>query len=251
MYQEERLVKILAYLNEHQSMSVAEICERFQVSRDTARRDIVKLVGKGAAIRTHGGIALPDLANTILAYRDRLQTFSREKMKIGSEALSFLRQGGHYFLDTSTTVSCMAQQIDQEINVYTHSLDIAEILSHQEKSSVFLFGGALNTVNRYFFDIESVSQLEKIHFDVAFLGAAAITNDGFYYDDKEDAYVKGKVSERSRVTAVLADSKKFIRNSRYKGLNWSDVDLIITNETPPSSYVQRADRDETQLIIAQ
>lgn len=74
MYQEERLLLILEYLNKNQSMSVNEICDRFQISRDTARRDVLKLVEQGAAIRTHGGIALPTLNETILAYRERIQS---------------------------------------------------------------------------------------------------------------------------------------------------------------------------------
>lgn len=55
MFQEERLLKILEYLKQHQSMSVQEICTQFDVSRDTARRDIVRLVQEGVVIRTHGG----------------------------------------------------------------------------------------------------------------------------------------------------------------------------------------------------
>ncbi|MGP3784884.1 DeoR family transcriptional regulator [Paenibacillus sp. 1A_MP2] len=36
-------------------MSVTDICTLFEVSRDTARRDIVRLVQEGVVIRTHGG----------------------------------------------------------------------------------------------------------------------------------------------------------------------------------------------------
>ena len=65
MYQEERLLKVLEYLSEHNYMSIHEICEMFNVSRDTARRDILKLIDQGSAMRTHGGISLPILKNTI------------------------------------------------------------------------------------------------------------------------------------------------------------------------------------------
>lgn len=251
MYQEERLVSILDYLKAHQSMSVNEICAHFQISRDTARRDIVRLTEQGAAIRTHGGIALPDLQNTVLAYRERLQTFSGEKMRIGSMALSLIHEKGHYFFDTSTTVSCMARQLDIEVTVYTHSLDIAEILSNQTRSTVFLFGGALNKANRYLFDIESAGQLERIHFDCAFLGAAAITEDGFYYEDKDDAFIKGTVASRSDKTVVLADSKKFTKRSRFKGLDWENADTLITNERPPAPFIHSESMRGTELMIAE
>ena len=85
MYQEGRLIKILEYLNKYNSISVQQICEMSNVSRDTARRDIIKLTQQGAAIRTHGGISLPVLKNTIKAYRERLESYSEEKKNIAQK----------------------------------------------------------------------------------------------------------------------------------------------------------------------
>ena len=42
MHQEERLLAIFTYLKEHQKMSIHTICDRLHVSRDTARRDILR-----------------------------------------------------------------------------------------------------------------------------------------------------------------------------------------------------------------
>ena len=61
MYQEERIYKILKLLREKKSLSNQEIMEKFNISRDTARRDILKLVDEGVAVRTHGGITKPEL----------------------------------------------------------------------------------------------------------------------------------------------------------------------------------------------
>ncbi|MDN3955754.1 DeoR/GlpR family DNA-binding transcription regulator [Sporolactobacillus laevolacticus] len=251
IYQEERLVSILAYLKEHRSMSAADICERYEISRDTARRDIVKLVDQGAAIRTHGGIALPDLHNEILAYRDRLQAYSEEKMSIGKKAVSLLHENGCYFLNASTTISCMARQIDTEVTVFTQSLDVAELLSHQSKAEIHLFGGRLNASNRFFFGLESMKQIETIHFDCAFLGTAAITEDGIYYDDQEDAWISNLVSSRSECTVVLAERKKFSRKSRFKSINWSSIDLIITDQRLPDAMESIVVENGTQILIAQ
>ena len=60
MYQEERLLKILEYLNYSNNLSVHEICKMFTISRDTARRDIVKLVDKGVVIRLMEGLLFQD-----------------------------------------------------------------------------------------------------------------------------------------------------------------------------------------------
>ena len=41
-------------------MTNQEIMDQFHISRDTARRDIVRLVNENLAVRTHGGITLND-----------------------------------------------------------------------------------------------------------------------------------------------------------------------------------------------
>ncbi|MTT31880.1 DeoR family transcriptional regulator [Terrilactibacillus sp. BCM23-1] len=251
MYQEERLLKILEQLNEQQSMSVNEICERFHVSRDTARRDIVKLVEKGAVIRTHGGVSLPKLNETLLAYRERVHTYSKEKMRIGAKANTLIKENQTCFFDVSTTVSYLAERLKHKVNVFTHSLDIAEILSNQDPISLFLLGGKFNVNNRFFFDMESIQQVLNINFDLAFLGAAAIMDDGVFFEDKEDAYMKQTITKRASRNVVLADYKKFKLTSYYKGIDWQDIDVIITDKMPPKVFVNKIQDVGIDLIIAE
>ncbi|WP_342742026.1 DeoR/GlpR family DNA-binding transcription regulator [Sporolactobacillus nakayamae] len=250
IYQEERLVAILDYLQKARTMSVADICQRYTISRDTARRDIVKLVNQGAATRTHGGIALPDLGNKILAYRDRLQTYSEEKMRIGKKAVSYLNTDGCYFLNASTTISCMARQIDAQVSVFTQSLDVAELLSQQQNATVHLLGGKLNHENRFFFSMESARQIEQIQFDGVFLGTAAIAEDGIYYEDEEDAWISRLAAERSECTIILADHKKFDNRSRFKAFDWDTVDVLITDRTLPQPIHTLMETHGIQLILA-
>ncbi|MBC2582610.1 DeoR/GlpR family DNA-binding transcription regulator [Clostridium sp. DJ247] len=251
MYQEERLIKILEHLNEHNNMSVHDICETLRVSRDTARRDILKLIEQGAAIRTHGGIALPVLKNTIQAYRERLESYSEEKKNIAEKALRFIHEHEHYFFDVSTTVRFLAEYLDKNVTVFTHSLDNIEILS--EKNHVFIhsIGGCLHKKNRFFYRPDCTSYFEGILFDTAFLGAAAIMTDGIYYADEEDAFIKQAVTRQSSKVILLADYEKFHRSSYYKGVNWGQVDIIITDRIPPPSFIDIIESQNIQLIVTQ
>ncbi|MFT8318689.1 MAG: DeoR/GlpR family DNA-binding transcription regulator [Sporolactobacillus sp.] len=250
MYQEERLAAILDSLKTERSMSVNEICEKFQISRDTARRDIVKLCEKRTAIRTHGGIALPELEQTLLAYRERLMNYSLEKMQIGAQALSFLQENGHYFFNASTTLSCMVRQIDRTITAYTHGLDTAQILSDRSKIEIHLFGGMFNSTNRYFAGMHSLEQIRAVNFDGAFLGTASITPEGFFYDDEDDAEVIQTVCNRSALTVILAEQTKFTKKSRYMGTDWKTADIIITDKEPSTFFRKQAEKTGTEIILA-
>lgn len=249
MYQEERLLKVLEYLNEHNYMSIHDICEMFNVSRDTARRDIVKLINQGTAIRTHGGISLPILKNTIKEYRERVEAYSEEKKGIAKKALEFIEEGKHYFFDVSTIVSFLAQEISKSIWVLTHSLDNIEILSEKEEVEVHSIGGCLNKKNRFFYKSDCENYLHRIRFDTAIIGAASITEDGIYYVDEEDALIKQAAIKKSSIVIVLTEYEKFKCLSYYKGVNWDQIDIIITDKTPPSVFLDIIESHDIKLII--
>lgn len=248
MYQEERLLKTLEYLNYSNKLSVHEICEMFDVSRDTARRDIVKLVEQGAVVRTHGGITLPGLDDTIRNYRERLEAHSEEKIRIAEKALSLVKEKEHYFFDVSTTVSFMAKQLNKLVTVFTHSLDNIEILSDNKEVSVHSIGGRLNKANRFFYNMDLKNSLEGLHFDAAFLGAAAIMPDGIYYADYEDAIIKQTSAKQSDKVILLADFEKFGRTAYYKGVDWNQIDVLITDKTPPPLYMDIINKNNIELI---
>lgn len=249
MYQEERLLRILEYLNEHNNMSIHTICEMFDVSRDTARRDIVKLIEQGTVTRTHGGISLPVLRNTIKAYRERMKAYSQEKRRIAEKALEFVNEDKHYFFDVSTTVGFLAEYINKSVVVFTHSLDNIEILSEKKDVSIHSIGGCLNKKNRFFYKPDCINYLNGIRFDTAFLGAASITEDGIYYVDEEDAFIKQIAVKKSTKVIVLAEYEKFHRSGYYKGVNWEQIDIIITNQMPPAAFVDIIEFYDIKLII--
>lgn len=59
MFQEERMQLIVEHLRKHNRISADDIVALFDVSRDTARRDLIKLEEQDAIIRTRGGAILP------------------------------------------------------------------------------------------------------------------------------------------------------------------------------------------------
>jgi len=207
--------------------------ESLQVSRDTARRDIIRLVEEGGAIRTHGGIALPVIADEIQEYRVRFGMNPEEKAAIADAALPFVKEEQLCFFDVSTTVFHLCRLLSAPLLCYTNSLDNLTVLM-ERGIDVHLIGGKVNVKNRFVYGGEALAMLEKLHFDIAFLGAAAIHEDGFYVADQEDAIIKNIVAKRSEKVFVLAGQEKNRKRGRYQTLSFSDVNYLITSgEMPP------------------
>lgn len=71
MNQKERLTLILTQLATSPSLSLKDIMQLTGTSRDTARRDIVKLATNNLVERTYGGISQPNTFNKLDQYLDR------------------------------------------------------------------------------------------------------------------------------------------------------------------------------------
>lgn len=247
MYQEERLYQILNLLREKKSLSKQEIMDKFQISRDTARRDIICLVNEGLALRTHGGIMLP--ATQIRpSFKEREHIQFDKKDLLGKVAATYVKRNSICYLDTATTIQYMCKYIKETATIYSNSIDIIEHLQDKKNINMHLLGGKLNIFHRYLCGSETLTALENIHFDVAFLGVVSITEDGFYTYEEEDAAVKRMATKRSTLTCILADSGKFLRRPAYKFAKLSDVDIVLTTKMPPKSIITALAKANCSLV---
>lgn len=69
---EERLAKIQKIVNEQKSISMEALAEQVSVSKDTIRRDLIRLEKEGHLKRTHGGAISVQSEATIYDYAQRI-----------------------------------------------------------------------------------------------------------------------------------------------------------------------------------
>ena len=85
---------------------------------------------------------------------------------------------------------------------------------------------------------QALEMLDNIYFDIAFIGAAAIKEDGIYVEEYGDAAIKKKVASRSASVCLVVDDSKFLKTSSYRALNWNAINFIITNTLLPESLMK-------------
>lgn len=175
--------------------------------------------------------------NTIRSYKERTALYNEEKQAIIQRALLFIQENKTYFFDVSTTLQQLSYSLNKKVTVYTHSLDNAEILSQKKEISVYTFSGYLNKNNRYFYTPNYKNHFAEIEFDTAFLGAAAIMNDGVYYQDEEDAFFKREVVKKSKKVILLAEHQKYQNMAYHKGFDLSEITVVIVDPISVNSFV--------------
>ncbi|ATH93514.1 DeoR faimly transcriptional regulator [Bacillus glycinifermentans] len=252
MYQEERLISIIDYLKEHKRISVDQICSLLHVSRDTARRDLVKLKERGAIIRTRGGAILPTNHDEIKDYSGRLNIVSEEKNMIGKAAASLIREGDHVIFDASTTVQACAEHLpDMNCTIITNSINQAEVLSSRKGVDIHLLGGKLQKEHRFLYGASVIEKLSSYHVDKALIGVVGVSEHGLTIAHEEDGMVKRKIISQAEQVIALADHSKIGRTDFFQYAELSDIDLLITDRLPDKEFQRLLDQHGVELLVAE
>ncbi len=77
----QRLDMIEEYVLEHKNASLDTLCEKFNVSKNTIRRDVDILLKRGSIMKVYGGVAALETPQTLplLSYEERGGRFPEEK----------------------------------------------------------------------------------------------------------------------------------------------------------------------------
>lgn len=248
MYQEERLRELQQLLKAKEALSAKEMMDYFDVSRDTIRRDFSILASEGKALRTHGGIIAIAEENEVLSLSTRLKESELEKREIAQKAAALIQTGGTYFLDVSSITLMLAQLIEKETTIYTHSLDVANSLSSKSKVTYYLLGGKFFPKNRFFYSLAETEALADVHFDAVFLGAAGLKDGYVRFENEEDALVKRQIMHIAEKRVLLAERAKFRKVSTYAIGKITDFDYFVTDEMPDENQLA-AFKNEVEIII--
>ncbi|PTQ83792.1 DeoR family transcriptional regulator [Trichococcus patagoniensis] len=248
MYQEERIQQMQKLLEQKKRLSKKEIMASFQISSDTARRDILEFLKIGMAVRTHGGIMLSEDSSRILTFGERAGLLKPEKERMAAAVLEETAENSTLFLDVSTTLLLVAQKLNKKCTVYTHSLDNAFALGMNPKIKVQLLGGELNHEDRFFFSVRSLEELDAIKFDVCFIGAASLEEEGILFKEANNALIKQKVVKQSRRVVLVAENQKFSKEAQFKGADYQDIDCFITDKVLTAKQ-QAYFEDQTEIIF--
>jgi DeoR/GlpR family transcriptional regulator of sugar metabolism len=251
MFQEERLIAIVRYLTANKRITVEEVCELYEVSRDTARRDMVKLEEQGQIIRTRGGAILPTLSKNVGNYEQRLLEEPSSKLSIGKLAAELIQDGDYLIMDASTTVMHAAIEMKSKHNVVvTSSIEVATILTRKEDISVHILGGLLNNRHHSVYGSKAVEQLAEYHVDKLFIGTCGITEDGLSCAQEEDRYLSREMMHRADQVIVLADHTKFGKRLFHRVADYQEIDLLITDQDPRPDIKEKLMSCGVEIILA-
>jgi DeoR/GlpR family transcriptional regulator of sugar metabolism len=238
---------ILRLLANESSLSITELCRRFDVSEMTIRRDLYALAEAGQVIRTPGGAALIRSITFERDFADRLRKNSAEKEKIGRAAAALVGENESIVLDSGTTTLNIAHHLRgrKDITVITFSLAVLDDL---QASWVELTGGKYRRSSLDMVGHQVSDSLKKIHANKVFFGAAALSFRGEIMVNDPEAPRELLQSGSNRILVI--DSSKVGREALYFHCRIADCDMIVVDDGIKNEDLRRL-RRITKTIVAE
>jgi DeoR family transcriptional regulator, carbon catabolite repression regulator len=244
------LALILQYLQEKQRIEVDEICSLLGISRDTARRDIIKLEQQGSILRTRGGAILPPRSKEMLNYEQRMQQSLPSKKTVGQLAATLIHDGDYLYMDASTTVRHTIEFMNSKMNaVVTNSIDTAGLLTHKDDIRIHLLGGLLHNEQRFVYGQRAIDMLDDYQIEKAFLGTCGISADGLSTFFEEESYLIRQIIKRSEQVIILADHTKFGKKLFHRIADLGDIDIIVTDQMPDEELKEKLLASDIDIMV--
>jgi DeoR/GlpR family transcriptional regulator of sugar metabolism len=194
---------------------VDTLAQRLGVSASTVRRDLSQLERQGRIARTYGGALVRDVFHE-RSFTESERLNLEAKAAIAAVAVELVPPEGTVFVDAGTTCLALARLLVERgpVTVVTRGLEAALLLARAPGVEVVMTGGRVQPLSHGVFGPLSSLALERLHFDVAFLGADAVDPErGLGEPTVEETWVKEQAAARADQVALLADSSKLAANA--------------------------------------
>ena len=249
----DRLNKIKQLLIDQKQVSCTDLCNMFDVSIETVRRDLTVLEKEGVIKRVYGGAALSDntaAPNPMKPWDIRSNLNNAEKMNIAQEMIRHIQDNTTIALDSGTTILAIARLLRtrKNLNIITNDIYIASELSQNTNHTIYLVGGHLKKDDRITVGFLSTEFLNNFsHIDTAILTCDGFL-DGLGDFNVDMCALKKAMIEKADKVYVAADHSKFSIAPLYKVCGMKDLDLVITGDSAPAASISKLKQAGVEVI---
>lgn len=239
MIKMERIRFIEEALRKKTRISIPELIALTNASRATIYRDLRDMESQGLVHMVSGGVQQPDLTRMMRddgTLQIKKQMNLEQKRRIAAEACKLVRPGMTLFLDSSTTVYCMCEQLMTigGLQIITNDLYIAQNMRNCNGISVLVTGGLLRRGYHTLMEGDIGGQLQHPAADITFFSCDAISLErGCMITNSGELSIKQRMLTMGRKKVLLCDYTKFLRSAFFTFSTIEEIDQIISDSDMP------------------
>lgn len=247
----ERRKEILMKLQAERRVVVSELSQFYDVSEETIRRDLEKLVNDGVAIKSYGGAVLNENSNLDLPFNIRKNRNVIGKQRIAEQIAALVKDGDSIMLDASSTAVYIAKALKEKKNltVITNSIEIIIELLDMPEWHVFSTGGLTREGSFALVGPQTDKMLKSFHVDKAIVSCKGIGMDKSITDSDElHANNKLTMLESASMKILAVDSSKFDEIAFTAIGTLDDITTVVTDEKPEAEWLKLFEETGVECI---
>lgn len=227
----ERREEMRRIITERKSVHVSEMADHFKVSAETIRRDFDVLGKEGFLTKSYGGASLNPRVTVYTSLQSRHAFYSAEKRRIAKKAAESIKPNDCIFLDHSSTVYAICDEIQHmPLVVVTNSLQVLNLLLSAEQIKVIATGGSFMREEQAFVGAQALSYIQTHCVDKAFISCTKLDMvRGAGDSDEQIAELRRTVVENACKTFLLVDHTKIGGSAFVSTYDLNDVDSVISD----------------------
>lgn len=237
----ERRNEILMKLQAERRVVVSELSQLYDVSEETIRRDLEKLVNEGVAIKSYGGAVINENANLEVPFNIRKNYNVIGKQKIAEQIAAMVKDGESLMLDASSTAVYIAKALKEKKNltVITNSIEIMVELMDMPEWKVLSTGGLSREGSFALVGPQTDKMLKSYHVD-----KAVISCKGFDLEsgitDSDELHANNKITMLGAAgKKILAVDKSKFDKTAFTAIGaLDDITTVVTDEEPDRRWLQ-------------
>ena len=245
-----RIQDIKAYVVANRTVTMEQVCGKFQISKSTLRRDL-KTLDNDRDIRKSYGVLAAHPASLQLPFAERHVANAEMKRRIAARAAELVKDNDIIFIDSGTTTMYLADYLQERenITVITNNIEVIQRAFPFKNITVITVSGILNRDLYSFSGGPAASVLSGFNINQAFIATAGIARD-FSITNAfvAETDLKKMAIARSVRKVLLADSSKFGVLSLCTFCRIEDIDTIISDKEPPPEYLAKLKEAGKEVI---
>jgi DeoR family transcriptional regulator, fructose operon transcriptional repressor len=251
MRQAQRILKVQELFAKEEFVNFEDLCQQFNASKSSIRRDLITLERKGVLRRVHGGAISLQTRDEVLDFGRLSGTFHEEKSRIGKRAAALVEDGQTVILGGGSSVVEVAKNLTgRQVQVVTNSIPVAQIFWDSKQVEVTLTGGYLYP--RLGIQLGPICErmLHSVSADIVIMGIRGITSAGI--SDSNSLIVESirAMIKAAHNVVVVADHSKFGRDAMIHVANLEEIDQVVSDKGLDEQNQQMLKDNQVECVLA-
>lgn len=248
----KRIQQVKAYIYKNKTVTLDQICQYFNISKSTIRRDLGEILEDKSIKKIYGGVTVRS-QNKLTPFEERNICNRTMKEKIARTAASLIDDDDIVFIDSGTTTPWIIDGLidKKNITILTNNIEIILKALPYNNLNIICLSGALNRSTLSFTGPSAVQVLQNFNISKAFMAATGFAiNSGATNSSPEESDIKKTAVMRSQKVYLLADSGKCGAVALITYCNLKEINCLVTDAYPPDETCGYLEANNVQIIIA-